>query len=123
MLPVFLTCVAAAVMAVIFTTWMSNFSKKDQLDLLCRKYLLRMETEGCLTEEGREALFGELEQLGCSQIDLTGTTRGEVSYGDEIQLRIAGLVEIYDYEGGFLKLRKQKSQIPFTVQGASTAKH
>lgn len=81
---------------------------KTQISQIARKYILRMETMGMLTDEDRSALFGELEAAGVTQIQLEGTTLWQVSYGEPIQLQIQG---------------RMGDRYDFTEKRVSTAKH
>ena len=66
--------------------------KKLEISQLSRQYILKMETEGYLTEENRQALIQELQKVGLQEIDLSGTTLQPVSYGDTILLNIRGTI-------------------------------
>lgn len=64
--------------------------QKTEAGQIARKYILRMETVGRLTDEDRAALYDELEAAGISQIRLEGTTAEQVGYGAPITLQIQG---------------------------------
>ena len=66
--------------------------KKLEVSQIARKYILLMETKGCLTEPDRADLITELESAGLHQVELTGTTLTPVEYGEEILLCIRGYV-------------------------------
>lgn len=66
-----------------------------------RKYMLRMETQGYLTEAGRRGLEQELTTLGLIDIDLSGTTLSPVAYGDVIVLHVKGRLAGRDINGGW----------------------
>lgn len=63
---------------------------KAEINQIARKYILRMETEGVLTEVDRLALNEELVEAGVSDISLEGTTMVRVGYGEAITLHIRG---------------------------------
>lgn len=63
---------------------------KAEINQIARKYILRMETEGVLTEMDRLALNKELAEVGVSDISLEGTTMVRVGYGEAITLHIRG---------------------------------
>lgn len=65
-------------------------SQKAQVDQLARKYILKMETVGYLTQEDRVALNCELEEAGASELDFYGSTVNRVTYGMPITLQIQG---------------------------------
>lgn len=75
--------------------------KKLEISQIARKYILVMETKGCLKQEDKLLLVAELEKLGLQEIDLTGTTLQPVNYGDTIQLKIQARVR-----GGYLADRQ-----------------
>lgn len=82
--------------------------KKTEVNQIARKYILRMETMGMLTDADRTALYKELEAAGVTQIRLDGTTLWQVHYGEPIQLQIRGKLE---------------NRYEFTEKRVSTAKH
>lgn len=65
---------------------------KLEISQIARKYILLMETKGCLTESDKAALTAELESAGLHQVELIGTTLEPVAYGEEILLCIRGYV-------------------------------
>ncbi len=98
-------------MTAIMLVYMGNaglVNKKAAVNQVARKYILRMETTGCLTEADRVVLLQELETLGLTEPELTGTTMNRVGYGQPIVLNIRGKLE-----GGYEVEEKR----------VSTAKH
>ena len=83
-------------------------NEKAQVNQLTRRYILRMETVGRLTSEDMAGLLSSLEQLGVSEINLDGTTFGNVGYGEMIVLRVQG---------------KLRGEYAFEVKSVSTAKY
>lgn len=84
-------CILA--MTVVMLGYMESVSlinQKAAVGQLARKYILRMETVGYLTERDYTLLCQELETIGVSESDLKGTTRHEVAYGAPITLQISG---------------------------------
>ncbi len=82
--------------------------QKAEVSQIARKYILRMETTGELTDADRYALTAELEQAGVTRLKLDGTTVGRVKYGGTIVLLIRGEL------GGKYEFEEKK---------VSTAKH
>ncbi|MBR1771326.1 MAG: hypothetical protein IJ747_04795 [Lachnospiraceae bacterium] len=66
--------------------------QKMEVQQLARQYILRMETTGYLTQEDRQALCEELETLGVTAPDVSGSTLAEVAYGERIVLEIRGVL-------------------------------
>ena len=82
--------------------------QKIKVSQLARKYILKMETTGCLNAQDRIGLCQELENLGVTEINLLGTTVNEVPYSTPIVLEIRG------------KLRKEYA---FEEKRVSTSKN
>lgn len=97
----------AAVM-IVFLRCTGLIQQKLQASQLARKYLLKMETCGCLLSEDYSALLAELGGMGVSETDLTGTSFTPVGYGNVIELRIRG---------------KLKGEYDFVEYRTSTAKY
>lgn len=103
-------CVCMLAMTMLMVAYMGNVGvvfQKAAVAQLARKYILRMETVGELTEADRTALLQELDDLGASEIALEGTS-GRVSYGEPIELCIQG---------------KLKGEYEFEEKRVSTAKN
>ena len=80
-----------------FFDYMDMIGQKNEAVGLARKYILRMETVGCLMEGDRQSLIRELEELGIEEIvldgttfSLEGTTFSPVTYGQPVALIIKG---------------------------------
>ncbi len=89
-------------MTVLLVTYMDSVrlvDEKTEINQIARKYILRMETVGMLTESDRLLLCRELETAGASEVSLEGTTLDRAGYGEEIVLRIRGKLRgIYGFE-------------------------
>lgn len=73
-----------------FFDYVDLIGQKNEVVGLARKYLLKMETTGCLGESDRRSLIRELEELGIEEIVLDGTTLSPTTYGQPVTLKIAG---------------------------------
>lgn len=124
LIPAICCCVVVALMIVVFSSWMANIDKKNNIDLVARKYILRMETKGYLDNADQSSLQTELNGEGCSGVDLAGSTIAKVDYGDEIVLNITGQMKIYNYRVlDIFAISTGTGDIPFTLNRTSTAKH
>ncbi len=102
-------CILA--MTVVMLSYMESVSliqQKTEVSQLARKYILRMETVGYLTDEDSTALLQELQGMGVKEVSLSGTTLSGVSYGMPITLQISG---------------KLKGEFVFEEKRTSTAKN
>lgn len=64
--------------------------QKTMVGQIARKYILRMETVGYLARTDQDVLKRELEEIGVTEMDLTGSTISQSGYGTPIVLRIRG---------------------------------
>ena len=95
--PVILTSVIMFALVMLFSSWIRNVDTKDNVDQVCRKYMLKMETQGYLTSDMEKDLKAELEAAGVvGTINFTTTKNGvtykttttEQKYGDQIYLAL-----------------------------------
>ena len=119
--------VVIVLMAVLWTGSMisaSNIDRSSDIQQVARTFLLRMETDGCLTEENRNLLVSELEALDMEQIDLAGTTFTNVGYGNQIRLVIRGKVNLTDMNfRGFASPMMTTRQADVAINKISVAKN
>ena len=87
-----ITIISIAIVAMAAFHSMGLMLRKLDMSQVARKYILVMETKGCLTGEDSSLLLSELEQLGFHEVDITGTTQVPVGYGETIWLKIRGKV-------------------------------
>lgn len=119
-----LTIMALAVILVFFSGWMANISARDNVYQLSRRYILQMETEGCLNSTLESRLRSDLADAGMRNISLAGSTTSEVDYGNVIVLKITGDLEVNSYTTtGFFRLVRSDSTLPLSIELASTAKN
>ena len=92
-LTILLTIMAMSILVMVYLECTNLMMKKLEISQISRKYILKMETEGYLTESAKNSLLAELQQAGVRCVDISGTTVMPVMYGDAIILRIRGNVE------------------------------
>lgn len=86
-------CICMLLMTVLLVAYMDNvdlLEDKTEINQIARKYILRMETAGYLTEADSSVLCRELEEAGVTEISLEGSTLERAGYGETIELRIRG---------------------------------
>ena len=114
-------------MAVLWTGSMvsaANIDRSSDIHQTARTCLLRMESDGYLTEENRQWLLSALEDLDMEQIDLTGTTVTDVGYGNPIRLVIRGRVNLADIRfRGFVSAMMTTRQAKVAINKVSVAKN
>ena len=103
-----LCLLAMTVVMLVFMDDVQLIQQKADVSQLARKYILRMETVGCLTAEDKAVLTAELLAAGVTEITYEGTTELTVGYGEPICLQIGG---------------KLRGQHDFTEKRVSTAKN
>ena len=92
-LTILLTIIAMSVLVTVYLECTNLMMKKLEVGQISRKYILKMETEGYLTESAKNSLLAELQQAGVRSVDISGTTMLPVVYGDTIVLKIRGSIE------------------------------
>ena len=114
-------------MAVLWTGSMvsaANIDRSSDIHQTARTCMLRMESDGYLTEENRQWLLSALEDLDMEQIDLTGTTVSDVGYGNPIRLVIRGRVNLADIRfRGFASAMMTTRQAKVAINKVSVAKN
>ncbi len=98
---------------------------KAQISQISRKYILRMETVGYLTEDDRKNLEQELRAIGAENILFTGSTLDRVEFGSPIYLVIHGRIsaEGVDFGTSFFETVFQMKSYEFEETKMSTAKN
>lgn len=102
-------CILA--MTVVVLSYMESVAllhQKAFIGQMARRYILRMETVGYLTEREQTVFIQELDAMGVTEISLEGTTCRKVGYGAEIVLQVSG---------------KLKGEFKFEEKRVSTAKN
>lgn len=92
-LTVMITIFAMSLLVTLYLECTNLMIRKMEIGQISRKYILKMETEGYLTESAKKELIRELEDTGLRQIDMSGTTMHPVSYGEAICLKIKGNIQ------------------------------
>lgn len=123
-IPILMTLFVVTIMIVILTSWVVNIENKNNIDLIARKYLLQMETEGYLTEEGKQSMLNELVENKMTNISLFGTSMSQVGYGNTIELHLKGSLEIYNFRWvDLFSVYKDSGNIEINKYLTSTAKY
>ena len=119
--------IVIVLLAVLWTGSMisaSTIDRSTDIQQVARTYLLKMETDGYLTEENRNLLLSDLAALDMEQIDLTGTTVTDVGYGNRIDLVIRGVVNLKDMDyKGFASPMMTTRQAEVSIKKVSVAKN
>ena len=85
-----ITILAMTIVVMVYLECTDLMLKKLEVSQVSRKYILKMETEGYLSQENKARMLTELEALGLQNVDVSGTTLYPVNYGDTITLKIKG---------------------------------
>lgn len=86
-------CICMLMMSALLLSYVDSvrlIDRKSEINQIARKYILKMETVGRLTEVDKAALLEELAAAGASEVRLEGTTMHRVGYGSAIVLHISG---------------------------------
>lgn len=95
-------CICILMLTVLLTAYMDSvrlIDEKADMGQIARKYILRMESSGMLTEADRAELCAELAAAGATEVSLEGSTLERTGYGEPIALCIRGKLRgIYVFE-------------------------
>lgn len=102
----------------------SAAAKRSRIEVIAHEYILRMESEGCLTDTLKQELISDLENNGVENISISATTRS-VHYGDKISLTIRGtlVTPSYKYDSRNFTLVKTDANIRISVAKKSVSRH
>lgn len=87
-----ITILFMSIVVMVYLECTELIMKKLEVSQVARKYILKMETEGYLSQVNKTTMLEELKDIGVKKIDITGTTIQPVAYGDTILLKIKGTV-------------------------------
>ncbi len=95
-------CICMLLLTVLLAAYMDSvrlIDEKTEINQIARRYILRMETVGRLTETDTTLLCQELTALGASEVSLEGSTLVSAGYGEPIVLIIRGKLRgVYAFE-------------------------
>lgn len=100
-----------------------EMSKYGSANLVARNYIIKIESHGYLSAENAQKLEESLEDLGFTNITLSGTTMTEVNNGDDIKLIINCDQPIKKFKLNGFNLEFQKAYQSETISLYSTAKN
>lgn len=118
-----LSILGAFILIMMYMTYSADLNKKDNVDILAREYILKMETEGQLNSTDESELITELQHIGLQNINLTGTTKEKVGYGNKVTLIINGSLPVSEYSVSGLNPQKTDKLINLSIIKSSTAKY
>lgn len=97
-LPNFFCIIVVLVLVILFTSWIANVEHRENINQICRKYILQMEATGYLTAEMEADLVTELQNAGMNTITVeSNTTKTQVQYGEDVYLQVSGTMNAFDY--------------------------
>ena len=97
-IPNLICIIVVMVLIALFTSWLSNIDKRQNINQICRKYMLQMETTGYLTSDMEDSLINELTNAGLRNIEIDSkTSKSKVEYGNDIDLVVKGAMPTFEY--------------------------
>jgi len=129
--PIIIGALVTLILIIFSAGWMANFEKRDAVNQITRKYILKMETTGGITDEDKTKLINELTPYGKNiQLEYDGnrtTKKGEVVYGEDVDLYVQIDLYVYNFsgvtapEGSYMQLQMKDADIE-TVDDKSSIK-
>lgn len=115
--------VAVIVSLALFTN-METLQKKIQINQIARQYILKMETVGYLEYADAEEMKNSLNDIGVTDISLTGTTMSQTGYGMDVVLEFTGNLHYKKISfPGLFSPETADETIPVHERRVSTAKN
>lgn len=121
--------IAIVAMCILFMSLLylfAGFDRKEDVRQASRDALLKMETTGYLTPGDEAMLRQRLSSLGCTGIDLSGTSMSPVGYGNTVELRVVCSVPVTIADvpsGGLFGTVYRGSSRTVVIRLTSTAKY
>lgn len=127
MLSIIFSTIFVAIILIMYAGISNNINKRNDIDLVARRYLLLMEIEGGLNAELEKELTNELKKLGVENIKLEGTTLVNddslTNYGEIITLNIKGDMNITSYNNKNNIFTVTGTTVPINISKSSTSKN
>lgn len=119
-----ITMVAILVLMMMQVDSTTNVTRVQKVEQIGREYLLRMESDGCLTQSEQTNLQTELTSLGyVSNIVITAPTSA-AGYGEKITLKIEYDMQVKKMSGTDLfQIKRTEVTMRKTFQKSTTSKH
>lgn len=137
-LPLLIFLLIAAIMLLLFIETSAAINKKSSINAIARQYMLRLETQGCLTDADVSDLVDALNKEGftdengnpltTSQIECDYSEKGTnntAGYGNEVFLRLNVYTEqwiINPNDTDIWKIIFKKTYNPISIEYHSTSK-
>jgi len=124
MIQILIGILALVFLLMINISFTSTADKRSRIELVEHEYILRMETEGCLTNDARTLLVETLSDMGMQDIEVSGTV-SPVGYGDRITLTIRGnlVTTAYSMTDVGFSLTRGKTSIPVNITKTSISRY
>ena len=122
-LPFMIAVIFLLVTVVAFTYMVSWINTKSSIDLVCRRYMLKMEQDGYLTVGNLIALKDDIEGYNVEDLSTNGTTTTPVGYGEFVTLKVKGTLVTRGVNFGNIWGQVGDVRIPFEIVKVSTAKN
>ena len=126
-LPALVTLIFLLMITLFFIYVISDINVTNQVHQIARKYILRMESEGGLTDSTKAACEAELKNIIAvvdDSVSVTGSSVADTSYGDPVTITIQVRANMANWanQGTFVGqiVNREKT---ITVTKQSTAKY
>lgn len=117
---------AVTLITIIGLVTYSNMTKQDDVTLIARQCIIKMETDGCLTESVKNEYIAQLEAAGCvpGTLDFSGTTdeSSVVPFGGTITLNLQGKIYLKQTALRGFRLVIYEAPLDFEIVLTSTSK-
>lgn len=133
-LPNLVCVIVVMVLVTLFTSWIANVEHRENLNHICRKYILQMESTGYLSRDMQADLLAELKNAGMTEVNIvaptqveTTSTTNQVDFGEDVYLMVKGKMRTFDFDatraqGKFMAIIAGESKWDVTIYKTSISK-
>ena len=97
----------------------------NHVNTVARKYILKMERQGCLTQEECDKMQKELENnesISDVSVDITPTVGEKAAYGEDVDINITCNINMTKIDLSSFEFTKEEESHEVTINKSSTAR-
>lgn len=112
------------IMLIMMSHTFNDMEAKNNIEHVGRNYMLRIESNGYLDKEDERGMIGELQALGVTNINTTGTTKSKPGYGNQCSLNVNGKYNLTVLDViSIFNVKESKKAVDVSIDKKSTSKH
>ncbi len=119
-----LSMMVMSIMLIMMSNTFNDMEAKNNIEHVGRNYMLRIESNGYLDKEDERGMIGELQALGVTNINTTGTTKSKLGYGKQCNLNVNGKYNLTVLDViNIFNVEENKEAVDISIDKKSTSKY